>query len=68
MHNVIIERLCRSVKWECIYLRELETGSQARQALGNWFRFYNEQRLHTAFGGHPFMDVYREGHSASKAA
>ena len=34
MDNVFIERLWRSVKCECIYRRELETGSQARQALG----------------------------------
>ncbi len=68
MDNVFIERLWRSVKWECIYLRELETGSQARQALGDWFRFYNEQRPHTAFDGRRPMDVYRDGHSASKAA
>ena len=68
MDNVFIERLWRSVKWECIYLRELETGSQARQAIGNWVRFYNEQRPHTAFDGRRPMDVYREGQSASKAA
>ena len=49
MDNVFIERLWRSVKWECLYLRELETGTQARQALGNWFRFNNEQRPHTTF-------------------
>ncbi len=68
MDNVFIERLWRSVKWECIYLRELETGSQARQAIGNWVRFYNELRPHTAFDGRRPMDVYREGQSASKAA
>lgn len=28
MDNVFIERLWRSLKWECVYLRELETGSQ----------------------------------------
>jgi len=30
MDNVFIELLWCSVKWECVYLRELETGSQAR--------------------------------------
>ena len=35
MDNVFIERLWRSVKWECLYLRELETGTQAWQELGN---------------------------------
>jgi len=39
------------VKWECVYLREFETGSQTHQALGNWFRFDNEQRPHTTFDG-----------------
>ena len=28
MDNVMIERLWRSVKWESIYLREVEIGSQ----------------------------------------
>jgi putative transposase len=68
MDNVFIERLWRSVKWECLYLRELETGSQARQALGNWFHFYNEQRPHSAFDGRWPMDVYRQGQKVPKAA
>ena len=68
MNNVYIERLWRSLKWECVYLREFETGSQARQALGNWFRFYNEQRPHAAFDNRRPMDVYYEGQSAPKAA
>ena len=68
MDNVFIERLWRSVKWECIYLRELETGSQAREALDDWFRFYNEQRPHTAFDGRRPMEVYRDGQRAPKAA
>lgn len=68
MDNVFIERLWRSVKWECLYLRELETGSQARRALEHWFHFYNEQRPHTAFDGQRPMDVYREGTASQKAA
>jgi len=66
MDDVFIERLWRSLKWECFNLREFETGSQTRQALGNWFHFYNEQRPHTAFDGRHPMDVYRDGHSASR--
>ena len=27
--NLMIKRIWRSVKWECLYLREVETGSQA---------------------------------------
>ena len=68
MDNVFIERLWRSVKWECLYLRELETGSQAREALDDWFRFYNEQRPHTASDGRRPMEVYRDGQRPPKAA
>ncbi|MYL85332.1 transposase [Desulfovibrio aerotolerans] len=68
MDNVFIERLWRSVKWECISPRELETGSQAREALDDWFRLYNEQRPHTAFDGLRPMEVYRDAQRAPKAA
>ena len=61
MDNVMIERLWRSVKWECLYLREVETDSQALKILRDWFRFYNEQRPHTAFDGHRPIEVYCEG-------
>lgn len=63
-------RLCphRRAVGECVSLREFEIGGQARQALGAWFRFFNGQRSHTAFDGRRPMDVYREGHSASKAS
>ena len=60
MDNIFIERLWRSVKCECVYLREFETGSQARKALADWFAFYNEVRPHSAFDGRRPMDVYRE--------
>jgi len=30
MDNVFIERLWRSVKYECVYLREFDSGSNAR--------------------------------------
>ena len=33
MDNVMIERLWKSLKYECVYLRELETGSELRSAL-----------------------------------
>lgn len=36
MDYVFIEQLWRSLKWECVYLREFETGSHARKALTDW--------------------------------
>ena len=68
MDNVMIERLWRSVKWECLYLREVETGSQVRKMLRDWFQFYNEQRPHTAFDGRRPMEVYCERNPTSMAA
>ena len=68
MDNVMIERLWRSVKWECLYLREVETGSQKHKILRDWFQFYSMQRPHTAFDGRRPMEVYCERNPTSKAA
>ncbi len=59
MDNVMIERLWRSLKYGCVYLRELETGSELRQALAWWFDFYNTRRPHFAFDGKKFMEIYQ---------
>jgi len=56
--NIFIERLWRSLKYECVYLHAWETGSQARVAIGRWITFYNHQRPHTAHGGQPPAVVY----------
>lgn len=36
MDNVFIERLWRSVKYECVFLNAFETGSEARGGIGRW--------------------------------
>jgi putative transposase len=59
MDNVMIERLWRSLKYECVYLREMETGSELRQALDQWFDFYNHRRPHCAFDGKKPMEIYQ---------
>ena len=56
--NIFIERLWRSLKYECVYLRAWETGSQARADIGQWMTFYNHQRPHAAHGGRPPAVVY----------
>ncbi|GAB4234299.1 MAG: hypothetical protein OHK0028_10410 [Deltaproteobacteria bacterium] len=48
MDNVMIERLWRSLKYECVYLHAFETGSEARAGIGKWIGFYNEQRPHSS--------------------
>lgn len=49
--NVMIERLWRSLKYECVYLNAFETGSEARATIGKWIAFYNTERPHSALGG-----------------
>lgn len=48
MDNVMVERLWRSLKYECVYLNAFETGSEARAGIGKWLNFYNHQRPHSS--------------------
>jgi putative transposase len=40
MDNVFIERLWRSLKYECVYLHAFETGSELRAGLLRWISYY----------------------------
>lgn len=51
MDNIFIERLWRSLKYECIFLNEITGGSHAKQLIGDWIDFYNDERPHTALDG-----------------
>jgi len=46
----MIERLWRSLKYECVYLNAFETGSQTRGGIGDWISYYNEKRPHSSHG------------------
>lgn len=56
--NIFIERLWRSLKYECVYLHAWGTGSQAKARIGRWITFYNYRRPYTAHGGRPPAVVY----------
>jgi putative transposase len=60
MDNVFIERLWRSLKYECVYLRDFQIGSQAREEIGFWMTYYNEDRPHSALGGRTPNEAYHE--------
>ena len=59
MDNVFIERLWRSLKYECVYLPAFETGSELRAGLGRWITYYNTQRPHSGLAGRTPMEAYR---------
>jgi len=58
MDNVFIERLWRSLKYECVYLNDFETGSELRAGLGRWFDYYNHHRPHSTLAGQTPSEAY----------
>jgi putative transposase len=58
MDNVFIERLWRSLKYECVYLNDFETGSELRADVGRWFNYYNNHRPHSTFAGQTPTEAY----------
>lgn len=60
MDNVFIERLWRSMKYECIYLHAYETGPEARAGIGRWIDYYNFDRPHSTHGGRTPVEVHEE--------
>jgi putative transposase len=58
MDNIFIERLWRSLKYECIYLHAFETGSEARTGIGRWMTYYNAERPHSALGGRTPLEAH----------
>lgn len=72
MDNVMIERLWRSLKYECVYLHAFETGSETRKGIERWIRRYNEQRPHSCLDDRTPYEAYynlpRAGYAVKLAA
>ena len=60
MDNVFIERLWRSLKYECVYLSEFATGAQARTGIGGWMDFYDRRRPHSALNDRTPAEAYTD--------
>jgi putative transposase len=60
MDNVFIERLWRSLKYECVYINAFETGSELRAGLTRWIDYYNTDRPHSALAGATPDEVYEK--------
>ena len=39
LDNIFVQRLSRSLKYECVYLHAWETGSQAKAGVRKWIAF-----------------------------
>ena len=49
--NVFIERLWRSVKYECVYLKAYDGVSAARVDIGRYMEWFNTHRVHSSLNG-----------------
>jgi len=58
MDNIFIERLWRSLKYECAYLHAFETGSELLRGLEGWIGYYNCQRPHSGLAGRTPDEAY----------
>ncbi len=68
LDNVFIERLWRSLKYECVYLHAFEAGSEARLGIGRWIEYYNQRRPHSTLGGQTPDEIYLGTGMTKKAA
>jgi len=58
--NIFIERLWKSVKYECVYLNVFEGGLQLYEGLKTYFNFYNNDRLHQSLDYQTPKSFYNE--------
>ena len=60
MNKVLIERLWRSLKYECVYIHAFETETELRQGLGKRIDYYNADPPHSRLGGTTPNEAYSE--------
>jgi putative transposase len=56
--NVFIERLWRSVKYECVYLKAYDDVSAARVDIGHYMDWFNTDRAHSRLNGATPQQAY----------
>lgn len=61
MDNVFVERLWRSIKYEEVYLKAYQNGSEARAGIGEYLHLYNHERPHQALGYQTPRQVFEKG-------
>ena len=59
--RLFVERLWRSIKYEEVYLKAYQNGTEARAGIGAYLDFYNQERPHQALGYRTPGEVFQEG-------
>ena len=60
LDNIFIERLWRSVKYECVYLMKFASVAEAKMHLKKYFDFYNHERPHQSLSYKTPAAIYFE--------
>ena len=66
--NIFIERLWRTLKYERIYLKTYETGTELSKDLEYWFNWYNDNRKHSSLDKQTPNEAYFRGIEQLKLA
>jgi putative transposase len=57
--NIFVERLWKTVKYECVYIHAFEDGVELYNGLKDYFRFYNTERPHQSLAYQTPESCYR---------
>jgi putative transposase len=68
MDNAFIERVWRSLKYECVYLHAFETGSTLRAGLTRRISYYNASRPHSGLSGRSPDEAHATSDGEAKLA
>jgi putative transposase len=58
MDNIFTERLWRTIKYEEVYLKSYETVPEAKQQIGEYIDFYNNERYHQSLNNKTPAEIY----------
>ena len=58
LDNIFVERLWRTVKYEYVYLQDIQTVQEVREGLEQFFYFYNHERFHQSLDYKTPAQVY----------
>jgi putative transposase len=61
LDNIMVERVWRTVKYENVYLNRYESIRELKAGLEEYFKYYNQERLHQALDYQTPHEVYFNG-------
>lgn len=64
LDNIFVERLWRTVKYEEVYCKAYENFSEAKTNLEEYFKFYNDKRMHQSLGYKTPREIFLIGQKA----